>query len=229
MIHQPTVQFSMLPQSILNELGIREGSGICSKCCFFSLRCIILTCICSCRNKLCSLAMNFWAHAVIFTAKSCLFLMLHHLRPGDYNYLILFFSPVPGAQRIIFYIVNDVLQNIFIIICSGPETSGMIQNSHRNPSIQHTLHILFNFSSLSFFPFPCSQTNSLWKHAWSWINCCDNCISAIIRHDHLTNHGSLLCNCISFDCYATVLFIKMKKPAVYWDCRRLQKRCIQRV
>lgn len=103
----------------------------------FSLRCIILTCICSCRNKLCSLTMNFWAHAVIFTAKSCLFLMLHHLRPGNYNYLILFFSPVPGAQRIIFYIVNDVLQNIFIIICSGPETSGMIQNSYRNPSIQH--------------------------------------------------------------------------------------------
>lgn len=145
--------------------------------------------------------------------------MLHHLRPGDYNYLILFFSPVPGAQRIIFYIVNDVLQNIFIIICSGPETSGMIQNSHRNPSIQHPACTLCTSFLTSH---PCHSSHSrvpkpilCEQHAWSSINCCDNCISAIIRHDHLTNHGSLLCNCISFDCYATVLFIKMKNPAVY--------------
>lgn len=36
------------------------------------------------------------------------------------------------------------------------------QKSKYPTSCLHTLHILFNFSSLSFFPFPCSQTNSLW-------------------------------------------------------------------
>lgn len=163
MIHQPTVQFSMLPQSILNELGIREGNGICSKCCFFSLRCIMHLQL---QEQTVFTGNEFLSPCCDF---HCKIMSLPNVAPPEAWWLQLFntvFQPCPRCtENYILYCkwcAPKYLHNYMQWARNIRNDPEQPQKSKYPTSCLHTLHILFNFSSLSFFPFPCSQTNSLW-------------------------------------------------------------------
>ncbi len=130
---QTTGQLSTSPQSILNELGPREGGSMSGLVYIRFPPCVVEfhPYVCGCSDALCSQSVVFrkcsWAHAVTSTTELCLFLQcrLRARRPRPSNFG---FRPCPSRTEISL----DSLNLLIMMYCRRTNPQILLNFTLRN-------------------------------------------------------------------------------------------------